>query len=260
MRRLSNILFLVALMWCTVMPLDAAAQASSSLDYINTTKEHIKALNDSIDKCCSDSLELEARLHQEGADSVELARQLDAIHIKCDDWRELKDIAIFKECLFINLKQPYNDTIISALRPFAKETYFKSYQDFQLPYLAIIDNYGTYSDSLYHVMRDTYNNYCRKAGWQRLPRDILSYVRTRLTSQEYYRLYYLSNDKINSPHLNEVITEYLKLLDTGFTNCKAKYLELITKLRGKAPKIKKVQSTNDEEQSTNDEGKSTKGP
>lgn len=173
-----------------------------------------------------------------------LVQKLNAIHIKCDDMRELKDIAIFKECLFINLKQPYNDTIITALRPYAKETFFKSYQEFQEPYLPIIDNYGTYTDSLYIVMRDCYNNYCRKAGWKRLPSDILKYVRHQLTSQEYYKMYYLRKDKVNSPHLNDIISEYLKLLDSGFANCKTQYVKLLTKLRGKAPKIKK-QSNSD---------------
>ena len=210
-----------------------------SLNQLNSTgTESLNSMRSEIDK-------LQRDIESSGAGKrVSLEQKLKAIHVKCDDWREEKDIAIFKECLFINLKQPYNDTIITALRHFATETYFKSYKDFQEPYLHILDNYGAYTDALYNVMRDCYNEYCRKAGWQRLPDDLINNVRKRLTSQEYYKLYYVRKDKVNSPHLNGIISEYLKLMNTGFSDCKTQYLELLTKLRGKVPKKRSASSEN----------------
>lgn len=231
----------------------ASYHLESPIEMMETYKAQIDSLNDLIianTDSLTDKYSKIRKLSQDieaagGGKRMALEKKLNAIHIKCDDWREEKDKAIFKECLFINLKQPCNDTIIKKLRPFANETYFKSYQDFQQPYLPIIDNYGAYTDSLYNVMRDCYNNYCRKAGWQRLPDDLVNNVRKRLTRQEYYKKYYIRKDKVNSPHLNEIISEYLKLMNTGFAGCKTQYMELLTKLRGKKPKPKKSDSNTD---------------
>ena len=239
----------------------ASYHLESPIIMMETYKAQIDSLN-GLNKACNDSLNNKcieiAKLKQDidvskSSNRKELENKLKAIHIKCDDMREAKDIAIFKECLFINLKQPYNDTIINALKGYATQTYFKSYKDFQRPYLPILDNYGTYTDSLYNVMRDCYNNYCRKAGWQRLPNDLVNNVRKRLANQEYYKQYYLRKDKINSPHLNSIISEYLKLMNTGFAGCKTQYIELLTKLRGKKPKPKKAQTNTDNSDDSDNE-------
>jgi len=215
------------------MQIDSLSQRCSSASIQLTSKrQEIDKINQYI----------ESNSYQQRLD---LEQQLQAIHTKCDDMREKKDIVIFKECLFYNLKHPYNDTIINALKPFIKETYFKSYQDFLNPYLHILDKYGAYTDSLYSVMRYCYNTYCIRAHWEPLPSDCIADVRAKLKNTEYYKLYYQRKDKVNSPHLNSIMGEYIKLMDSKFAGCRTQYMELLTKLRGKKPKPKNKKTDNE---------------
>lgn len=149
------------------------------------------------------------------------------------------DSIIFKQCLLYPQERRYNENLIRESLHSLKELGILTnpkYREYCDVYIELLNNYGQYNQELIDFLQQKHVSFSMKK-WN-INSSVATSAKMDLNGWDYYKLYAKRNDKPfkSIPYLDEVIDQFLEMMNDPQSINQKSYEQLIEKLK---PVVKK---------------------